>query len=323
MLMAVTSGGCRARAALGALVWLTFVVAVLPGWAEALLLLAPLVVVPLGLALLLPPGHPPSTGWLRAAAVVQLPAALPLLGAMSRPAGPVAAVFALPWLTCTLLLALAGLRHGWPRSALQLCQAGTLLFPTVGGGWLVLSALGARPLNFAPEIVRATAIHFHYAGFALPLLAVLAARARPGALGRGVCVGVVAGVPLVALGITLSAFEVRLSEWLAAWFLAAVCAVLACHQLDLARRWRGRAGLLFAVSGLSLLVGMGLAALYAWGNYWGLAWLDIPLMVRTHGAVNALGFAVPGLLAWNLAGAVGSEGPCGPRTAPAVVEARV
>jgi hypothetical protein len=303
LLMFLTRPGCRARAALGGFVWLAFTLATLPGWAEALLLLGPLVVLPLGLALLLPRDADPGATPLRGAAGVQLPAALPLLGAVILPAGPVAAALALPWLGFTLVLAVAGLARLWPRvpkSAAEIGFAAALLFPAVGGGWLVLSALGARPLGFTPEIVRATAIHFHYAGFALPLLAGLTASVRPGLASRVVCAGVVTGVPLVALGITLSAFGVRLPEWLAAWFLAAVCAVLAGQQAGLASRPRpGR--LLLAVSGLSLLLGMGLAALYAWGTYWGPAWLDIPLMLRTHGAINALGFALPGLLAWNLA----------------------
>jgi hypothetical protein len=313
MLAHSTPGACRARATLGGVIWLAFVAAVQPGWAEALLLLAPLVVFPLGLALLIP--RTQGAVW-RQATAVQLPAAVILLGAFALPSGVAAVACALPWLGFTGLLALAGLVSlclGLPRSAAEASAVASLLFPAVGGGWLVLSVLGARPLDFSPEIVRATAIHFHYAGFALPLLAWLTASARPGAAARAAAAGVVAGVPLVALGITLSAFGVRLPEWLAAWFLVAACVPLAVLQLRLAS-CPGRHGrVLLAVSGLSLLAGMTLAALYAWGNYWGLAWLDIPLMVRTHGAINALGFALPGLLAWNL----GTEAPPGEaRSAP-------
>jgi hypothetical protein len=297
-----TPGSWRTRAALGGAVWLAFVAAVQPGWAEALLLLAPLVAVPLGLALLIPAQGEPDTRSLRLAALGQLPAALVLLGVFLLPAGPGAAALALPWLGVTGLLALAGLarlRQPGPLSAAAICRTAALLYPVVGGGWLILSALGARPLGFAHEIVRATAIHFHYAGFALPLLAGRLAAVRPGPAARVVTAGVVLGVPLVALGITLSAFEVRLPEWLAAWSLAAACIPLGAGQLALSPGGRG-ARLLLAVSGVSLLAGMALAAAYAWGSYWGPAWLDIPLMLRTHGVLNALGFALPGLLAWNL-----------------------
>src|SRR5262249_19239859 len=158
--------------------------------------------VPLGLALLVPTGHEPGAWALRLGARTQLPAALLLAGVLLLPSGLAAAAFTLPWLGVTLLLALAGLgRLRQPRrlAAAELCVTAALLYPAVGGGWLVLSALGARPLDFAPEIVRATAIHFHYAGFALPLLAGRLARARPGLGARTVTAGVVLGVPLVAL----------------------------------------------------------------------------------------------------------------------------
>jgi hypothetical protein len=304
---------CRGRAAFGGAFWLAFVAAVGSGWAESLLLLAPLVVFPLGLALLLARNQTPGRAVLRLATAVQLPAAVILLGAFVLPSATAAIACTLPWLGFTLLLALTGLCRGLPRSAAEAGATASLLFPAVGGGWLVLSVLGARPLAFSPEIVRATAIHFHYAGFALPLLAGLTASARPGAAARAAAAGVVAGVPLVALGITLSAFGVRLPEWLAAWSLVAACVPLAVLQLRLALRPGRRGRALLAVSGLSLLAGMAFAALYAWGNYWGPNRLDIPLMVRTHGVINALGFALPGLLAWNLA----AEAPRGEaRTAP-------
>jgi hypothetical protein len=50
--------------------------------------------------------------------------------------------------------------------------------------------------------VLLTAIHFHYAGFALPLLTGLAGRALGGRIARIASLGVIAGVPLVAFGIT-------------------------------------------------------------------------------------------------------------------------
>jgi hypothetical protein len=298
------------------MVWLAFVAAVQPGWAESLLLLTPLVIFPLGLALLIARGEAPAAR-LRLAAAVQLPAAAILPAAFALPPRAWAVTCTLPWLGFTLLLALAGLCRRLPRTAAEAGATASLLFPAVGGGWLVLSVMGARPLAFPPEIVRATAIHFHYAGFALPLLAGLMASAHPGAAARAAAAGVVAGVPLVALGITLSAFSVKLPEWLAAWFLVAACVPLAVLQLRLASRPGRRGRALLAVSGLSLLAGMALAALYAWGNSWGPSWLDIPLMVRTHGAINALGFALPGLLAWNLA----AGAPRGEARAPAVAKA--
>jgi hypothetical protein len=62
---------------------------------------------------------------------------------------------------------------------------------------------------------------------------------------------------------------------------------------------------LFVISGLSLIAGMSLAAIYALGDYTYVAglrgegvWLSIPQMVRYHAVINVFGFALPGLLAW-------------------------
>ena len=72
-------------------------------------------------------------------------------------------------------------------------------------------------------------------------------------------VGVVAGVPLVAAGITLSTFGVRLPEGVAAWFLAAATLLVAGLQLRLAARpGQLLPRVLFFLSGLSLLAGMAL-----------------------------------------------------------------
>ena len=58
---------------------------------------------------------------------------------------------------------------------------------------------------------------------------------------------------------------------------------------------------LLAVSGAAILLPMGLAWLYALGAYRHAVWIDIAAMFRYHGTVNALGFALPGLLAWHIA----------------------
>jgi len=39
---------------------------------------------------------------------------------------------------------------------------------------------------------------------------------------------------------------------------------------------------------------------YAVGRFTGHHWVLIPQMVKTHGVVNALGFVLCGLLAWNM-----------------------
>jgi hypothetical protein len=276
-----------------------------PAWARLLLLLAPLVLVPLGLRLARGDDTTDARLW-QAAHIVQLPAAVLLGVAFLLPQGLPAGILALPWLALTGLLVLLGVRrigrHGFgPLDAL--CVNAALVFMAVGGGWAVLQRLGERPLGFEAVIVLLTAIHFHYAGFVLPLLAGLAIRDLGGRTSRLAGVGVLAGVPLVALGITATQLQLgRLPESLAAWVLALAGVLVALLHARLAQQ-RSRHALiriLWALSALSLAASMALAALYGARFHAPLGWLDIPWMRALHGTANALGFALPGLLGWTL-----------------------
>ncbi len=303
-----------AGAILCAAAWIVFVARTRPspfetGWAVALLLLAPLVLVPLGLRLVEPPDG--RAAWaFRAAVVLQAPAALALVGAFALPAGPAAGALAVPWLAVTGLAAVAGLARLWRRRrrrddggiedvALDL----GLVYLAVGGAWTVLSRLGARPLGFEDVIVLLTAIHFHHAGFVLPLLTARAGRALGGALPRVAAAGVVGGVPLLAAGIT--ARQVGLSpavEVAAASLLSLAGLLTAFLHLRLAAR-PGRppaVRALFAIAGLALALALVLAALYGARAYGGPPGLDIPWMRALHGTANALGFGLGGLLGWSI-----------------------
>src|SRR5581483_1831021 len=154
------------------------------------------------------------------------------------------------------------------------------------------------------------AAHFHFAGLVLPVLTGLAGRVRPGRMSTLAAVGVVVGVPLVAVGITLERFGVKVVEWLASWWLTAACVLVAWLQLRLARRSGSRpARLLFALSGVGLLAGMALAAVYGVRAYGDVAWLTVPVMLVLHAAANAFGFCLPGLLAWKVGGAAPASAP--------------
>lgn len=291
------------NAALGGLVWL----AVLPWLSRdldgAILVLSPLVCVPLGLAFLVDE----TEGWtpfLRRLMVFAQPlTALVLVASFFLPAGPAAAGLAVPWLLFTLLISGIGLRRlrdgGW-RPPEELCLSAGLLFLGVGGAWTVASRAGWRPLEFKDVIVLLTGVHFHYAGFVLPLLAGFAGRRLRTMMARVAAVGVVVGVPLVALGITVGE-RLRWVQLTAAWTLAAACMLVALLQFGLALdRQTVMRRLLLVVSGALLAAGMSLAATYALGEYLGAHWLAIETMIPWHGLMNSLGFALPGLAAWHL-----------------------
>ena len=301
----------RRSAAVGAAVWVAALPFVQPSpfetvWARFLLLLAPLVLVPLGLSLLdreVPVVGPQRKAFLLCV-LLQRWAALLLGFSMVVPERWPAVATALPWLLVTGLLASFGvLRLQWrrPRPLADLCVDAGLLYILVGAVWAVLDRLEARPLGFEPVIVLLTAIHFHYAGFALPLMTGFALRSFNGPLARAAGGGVIAGIPLVALGITASQLRLGfLLECLAAWILAAAGLLVAWFHLRLAARPEGSplARALWALAAVSLAGSMILAALYGTRFYFPIPWLDIPWMRALHGSANAFGFGLAGMLGW-------------------------
>ena len=123
--------------------------------------------------------------------------------------GATAAALVLPWFAMSVaaggggLFWLIGARRWDLKRFLAAAGLGYLAF---GAAWFAASRLGLRPMGFGPEIVELTAVHFHFAGFAGPLLALGTAqtlqarspRLAGWALFTGM--GVVAAMPVVAMG---------------------------------------------------------------------------------------------------------------------------
>jgi len=296
---------CRFSAFLGAGIWLG-VTAPLPRDSQwmitSLLLFVPLVLIRLGFAFMIPHGHVIRYRWWYTVSYSQLPAAIFLTAAFLTPAGTVAGLLALPWFCFTLLLAglaLDEIRHR--PTLVEFGRLGAMLLLPVGAAWALMSRSGLQPLGFAPIIVLLTAVHFHYAGFALPLLAGELLRWRNNVLNRALLIAVLAGVPMVAVGITTTQLGgPREVELLAAITLAVVGILLGLGHVRQAAHWPGWVGLLLAVSGLSLIAALGNSGLYALGQYGLIPRIEIPFMVHWHGAINAVGCALCGLFAWHL-----------------------
>src|SRR5262245_26019006 len=124
-----------------------------------LVVLAALVVCPLGLIVAAAPGRP-TLPWV-GAVVLQLPAALLLVPAFALSPGLAAGALTLPWLAFAGLAGLSGLERlhrgregGWGVAV-------GLVFLPVGAAWLLASRLGLAPLGFAEPIIVLTAAHFH------------------------------------------------------------------------------------------------------------------------------------------------------------------
>ncbi len=293
---------------LGSFVWVVAALVLPVDWAEKLILLGPLCACPLALALVVDPGVQPLRATWRYHAIVQFLAAVCAVVSFAMPTGPITGALVLPWVAVTLVAARTGLlrllREPVRPLEERIPDVGMVYLP-IGAAFLACSRAGVYPLDFAPMIVLLTAAHFHFAGLCLPVLAGRVGQQRAGGLSRWICRGIIVGVPLVGVGITVKHFHPHLGvvELATAWFLTAACVGLSLLQfhvaLDLRPRWQG--GLL-ALSALFLLTGMALAGIYALGSLRHAAWLTIPKMIVTHGTMNGLGFALPALIVWNVRG---------------------
>jgi hypothetical protein len=291
-----------------------------PEWLGAALLFAALVLVPLALPLFAETKETAGAAkLLRQAGRWQLPAGGALAVACGWERGALAAGLALPWMTVTALLAGAGflrLQHGGLRRELHVLAADiALIFAAVGGAWTLADRGGFRPLGFDPQIVTLTAVHFHYAGLLLPLLAGLAQQQLwMSPFAARAVVGSVLGVPAVALGITTSqlgwsrAIEAGAGSGMA---LAGMAVGILHVRLALEAKWplAARAGL--GVAGVSLFFAMVLALGYAGRAFVpaAAALLTIPHMQAIHGTLNAVGFGLGGVLAWRAVAGRSSAGP--------------
>lgn len=231
-------------------------------------------------------------------------AAVVLAGAFLLKPGVGSALCALPWLAIrvyALKEVLAKWRSQGVPSAGAACEQMAVVFPAIGAAWLVANRANWTPWGFDPLIVLLTAAHFHHAGFTLPLMAGLNAKANPGCWTRFSCVAILLGVPLVAMGITCTHFGV----WKFVEPFGVVVLVLGALGLALSQMRRGlerqhpampRLG--FFISGASLLAAMLLALGFGLRYVLPDFALTMPQMWKIHGTLNAFGFGLCGILAW-------------------------
>lgn len=268
-------------------------------WEGALVVFAALALVPQGLHLLgLPQGR---SYWVVAAGLA--------LGYGLHPV-PTAVFLALPyfllaaWLAVNSAVNLLVYRNfSWPN----ILRTVALGYWATGAAWAMCFLAGIGPLGFDSVITGLTAAHFHVAGFVLAVAVRCLFQENPNGTSRLLAWATLAGMPLVAAGITLSQLGFSpLLEQVSGGFFAAFAVGVAGRQVALffgknrhptvARRcWLAAAG--------CLLVGAALASLYAMRFSLPLAWVNIPNMKTWHGTLNAVGFGWLTLLGWRRAGA--------------------
>jgi hypothetical protein len=267
-------------------------------------LFAIFVIVPLGLSIVGPNDQSRSRLY-KLLVYVQPVAALLTLKSFLLEKGVLSAAFASAWLVFNMLVALFGLvrlksRRVHPLEELSI-DAG-LLYLSVAGLWLVIYRLGVQPFGYGEMIILLTVVHFHFAGFATPIIAgmsgrVLANRNYPQRVFTVVVLAIVTAMPLVAAGITFSAWigfagallltvgVVLLAVLTVGWVRPAITSAL----------WRT----LLLIGAISSCAAMVLACLYAYSLATKTLIITIPGMALTHGLLNAFGFVTCSLVAWS------------------------
>lgn len=296
-------------AVVGALVWLcmaTVTYALLPrlNTYELMFLLAPLVIVPLSLALLIGP-HTHSKLF-TLACFIQPPAALLVVVSFACEPGVLTGILILPWLLMCTLIAIAGLTNWMQTRSLRvstLTACAGMLYLAGGGSALVLSRAGLAPFGFEEPIVLLTAVHFHFTGFAVPVLAsampaVFSLSAREQRTHAVAAIALIVATPLLAAGWMLNSPGWKLLCVLALVMSLSLLAALAIRIV--LRPGQGFPRALLAVSGGSVLFGMVLAGLYGAGEFAGHSLIGLHDMALLHGVANGIGFTLCGLLAMNL-----------------------
>ncbi|HJY87138.1 MAG TPA: YndJ family transporter [Candidatus Acidoferrales bacterium] len=303
----------RWSALVGGIVWCVLAAGSRIGWmnmgtVELLFLLAALAIVPLGLDLsaqLDGTAPPRLEHW---AALAQPGAALLVMASFFFPPGRVSVSCGSAWLLLCALLGWCGFLRLLRGAFAQLdsaCTVLALVYIAVGGAWFAASRAALSPLDFEEPIVLLTAVHFHYAGFAAPLLARATGRALRGLSSPArrafqlLTVGVLAGPALLA-GAFVIGPRARLAAGL--FLVASQFGLGASIGLASYRVSSRLARMLLRLSSLSLAFGMCLAFLWAWGEYPGQPLLNLAQMARWHGVPNAFGFTLSGLLGWSISG---------------------
>jgi hypothetical protein len=293
---------------LGGAVWLGMAAGSWSGWPqlgviEVLFLLAPWIVIPLANSLIPAlDGSEPRTVWPLAGKWMIFAAAALATVSFFLPVGVWAASFAGAWLLVCVWFAGRGLRRLWrfrSRSFSQVCFAIGEAYLIVGGAWLVASRLGLQPVGFQEPIVLLTAVHFHFAGFLSAVLAGLTferlRETRWSKLLGGALPGVIIGPGLLGLAFLVGP-QVKLA---AVMVIVAGQFGLATGMVRVALRTENPVGrAMLILSSGCVVAGMALAASWALGEYPLQPFVDLGRMERYHGALNALGFGICGLIGW-------------------------
>jgi hypothetical protein len=219
--------------------------------------------------------------------------------------GLFAGLSVLPWLVFSCFLLFKEIiiwRRNYQLSRKEISRLAAFIYLLIGAAWLMADRLDLQPLDFDPTIVLLTVAHFHFAGYILLIITSRILQFFSSKIMNWITVIVVAGVPLVAIGITSSHLD--FPYWIET--IAVIVMVSGGASVGLLHTflgWRYKKhlfGWLWTVAGIALMGGMSLALLYGLRNIIAIPFLTIPLMYAVHGTLNAIGFALPAVSGWYL-----------------------
>ena len=203
--------------------------------------------------------------------------------ALALPTGVVAGIPTAAWLAASIWWL-------WQQRRAPLTTLVALAWIPAAAAWLALDRFGLRPLDFDSSIVLLTAAHFHHAGFGI---SALLARTHT-----------TVGLWVHQLGMVTVAAGITFSDALEPVGAAMVICALTCWTVTawrLRRTLHGWRRAAFTISALVWTYPMLLAARWAIAP---LGWTALTPFTRTldamvaqHGAVNAIGVVLFGLLA--------------------------
>ena len=238
---------------------------------------------------------------LPAARGLQGPAAVAAVIALTLRPGTLATGLVIPWVCVTLAAAAAGIRQVLERGHRSLSATAVdlgLVYLAIGGAFLFAYSAGGLPW-FDPLTVALTVVHFHVAGFVLPVVVgstgrLLDPSGRLPAAGRWTTGAILAGLPAVAIGIVVGPIlEIPAVVLLSVAVIGFALIALGGVVPDLPPTARTLA----TIAWIAVIGGMVLALLVAASMLPGTPELvDRSTMLRWHGPLNGIGFALAGVL---------------------------
>ncbi|MDV6379268.1 YndJ family protein [Sporosarcina sp. GW1-11] len=201
------------------------------------------------------------------------------------------------YLLFTLYVALYGiarfLRRGFTNIEEFAIDLG-LVYLAMGGGWYFAFVAGID-LGFSPLLTWLTAIHFHYSAFILPIFIGWIGRLHSSRVYRWAVAALLSAPMIVAVGITFSRWIEILSVLL---YMYGFCVIIWIVWRSLFANRLQKWLLRLAFSALAVTITFSM--FYVLSNGFGLFSVTIDFMLRFHGVLNCIVFALFGLIGWSI-----------------------